>query len=501
MKINWQAKNEKIQISLSKEHNKFKNDIKKCFGSLDVNFQSDLIRASEDSLPMQILIFLGSSILSGITWDLLKSGIQNVLKKFNNVKVAIRDSESIIYSIFPNNSIFVLAVPERIQEFKKIKTLNNLIEYLKNKHLKLGQVLKLEYGKPLSKEYRNIDGLYPVYGANGIKDYSDKFYFDKLSIIVGRKGSVGEINLTAEKFWPLDVTYFVTYDDTKYDLKFLYNLLKTLELKKFAKGVKPGINRNEVYSINVKIPAFSEQHRIVKILDKVFEEIEKAKQNTEKNLKNTKDLFESYLSKIFTNSEWSEETLDNVCEMINRGVSPKYIESNGLVVLNQRCIRDHKIDFSFSRLHDIKNKKIANNKLIRIGDVLVNSTGVGTLGRVAQVRILPTEATVDTHVTIVRPLKDNFYNDFFGYALIYIEKEIAKSGEGASGQIELSRNTLKNNFKICYPESLSEQKSIVKKLDELSEKTKKLEEIYKQKLADLEELKKSILKKAFSGEI
>jgi type I restriction enzyme S subunit len=78
---------------------------------------------------------------------------------------------------------------------------------------KLGDVLKLEYGKPLAQEKRNTNGKHPVFGANGIIARSDEYFYDKPSIIVGRKGSAGEINLVVEKFWPLDVTYFVTFDE------------------------------------------------------------------------------------------------------------------------------------------------------------------------------------------------------------------------------------------------------------------------------------------------
>jgi predicted nucleotidyltransferase len=116
---------------------------------------------------------------------------------------------------------------------------------------KLGEVIKLEYGKPLDNSFRKSDGLYPIYGANGVKGRTDKFYCDKETIIVGRKGSAGEINLSEAKFWPLDVTYFVTFDNTENDLQFLYYLLSKQQLTKLAKGVKPGINRNEVYDLSV----------------------------------------------------------------------------------------------------------------------------------------------------------------------------------------------------------------------------------------------------------
>ncbi|QOC22891.1 restriction endonuclease subunit S [Wenzhouxiangella sp. AB-CW3] len=74
----------------------------------------------------------------------------------------------------------------------------------------LGDVLKLEYGKPLPKEKRKNQGKYPVFGANGVKCFTDVPFHAKSSIIVGRKGTAGAVNLVDGGFWPLDVTYFVT---------------------------------------------------------------------------------------------------------------------------------------------------------------------------------------------------------------------------------------------------------------------------------------------------
>jgi type I restriction enzyme, S subunit len=163
----------------------------------------------------------------------------------------------------------------------------------------LGDVLKLEYGKPLPQEDRDDNGAYPAYGANGVNCRSSKFFFGKESIIVGRKGSAGETTLTEEKFWPLDVTYFVTFDERRYDLIFLYHCLKSLQLTRLAKGVKPGLNRNDVHSIEFAFPPLPEQKRIVAILDKAFEGISAAAANAEKNLANARELFESYLNSVF----------------------------------------------------------------------------------------------------------------------------------------------------------------------------------------------------------
>jgi type I restriction enzyme, S subunit len=174
---------------------------------------------------------------------------------------------------------------------------------------KLGEVIKLEYGRPLPDDKRNPNGAYPVYGANGEKGRTNEFYYNKKTIIIGRKGSAGELNLTEEKFWPLDVTYFVTFDEKKYNLIFLYHLLSLLELPKLAKGVKPGINRNEVYSLYVQIPPLPEQQRIVTILNETFTAIAKAKANAEQKLNDLEELKKSILQKAFNGELKTEKAV------------------------------------------------------------------------------------------------------------------------------------------------------------------------------------------------
>lgn len=164
----------------------------------------------------------------------------------------------------------------------------------------LGDFLKLEYGKPLDKKYRKENGKFPVYGANGEKNRSDKFFYDKPTIIVGRKGSAGELNLTENKFWPLDVTYFVVFDEDKYDLKFIYFLLSTLKLTKLAKGVKPGINRNDVYSISVFTPNVKEQKSIVAKLDALSAQTKKLEEIYKQKLADLEELKKSILKKAFS---------------------------------------------------------------------------------------------------------------------------------------------------------------------------------------------------------
>ncbi|MDC8099310.1 restriction endonuclease subunit S [Chryseobacterium rhizosphaerae] len=138
---------------------------------------------------------------------------------------------------------------------------------------------------------------------------------------------------------------------------------------------------------------------------------------------------------------WKINVLSEINSELVRGISPKYSEDNGIPVINQRCIRNNTIDFSLCRLHNIQLKPV--KKIIKIGDILVNSTGVGTLGRVAIVKRLEnSQTTVDSHVTIVRANINLVDPLFLGFSLVSKQVEIEKLGEGSTGQTELSRENL-----------------------------------------------------------
>ncbi|RNC76738.1 hypothetical protein DA717_14235, partial [Piscirickettsiaceae bacterium NZ-RLO2] len=100
---------------------------------------------------------------------------------------------------------------------------------------------------------------------------------------------------------------------------------------------------------------------------------------------------------------WKPQTLRGVTSYINRGVAPKYVEEDGFPVINQKCIRGHRVNFAESRL-TASEHKVPTDKLLQPLDILVNSTGTGTLGRVAQLFDCSDRATVDTHVTTLRAM-------------------------------------------------------------------------------------------------
>jgi type I restriction enzyme S subunit len=140
--------------------------------------------------------------------------------------------------------------------------------------------------------------------------------------------------------------------------------------------------------------------------------------------------------------EVAEQPLRELTLMIQRGRAPSYCEEGGTLVINQKCVRAGRIDFSQGRRHDSAARPIPEERMLRLGDVLVNSTGVGTLGRLAPVRWLPEPATVDGHVTIVRPDPDAIALSYLALELGTRQAEIEALAEGSTGQTELSRARL-----------------------------------------------------------
>jgi len=142
-------------------------------------------------------------------------------------------------------------------------------------------------------------------------------------------------------------------------------------------------------------------------------------------------------------SRWELKPLGELCLLINRGVAPAYVEQGGILVINQKCIRNHHVALAEAKRTDPKAKRVPEDRLLRPFDVLVNSTGVGTLGRVAQVKKLPEPATVDSHVTIVRPDPEKIYPRYLGFVLEFKQPEIEALAEGSTGQIVLPRARLR----------------------------------------------------------
>jgi len=249
--------------------------------------------------------------------------------------------------------------------------------------------------------------------------------------------------------------------------------------------------------IEIPLPSFPEQQRIVAILDEAFDAIAKAKANAEQNLKNAKELFDVYLHKYYTSKEegWEEKNLKEVAEYFNGlTYSPKDVSNEGIIVLRSSNVQNDELDFNdIVRVNLTVKEKI----IVKEGDILMCSRNGSArlVGKTATIKNLNEEMTFGTFMMIVRSQYNPYLSWFFKSTDF---RNQIKGGENT--MINQITRYMLDDIVLSFP-PIDKQNEIVQKLDALSIEIKKLNSIYNQKINDLEELKKSVLQKAFSGEL
>ena len=287
--------------------------------------------------------------------------------------------------------------------------------------------------------------------------------------------------------------------------EFIWYYLITIDAKDLMQNIAyPSLKLSDIKQIPIPVPPLQEQEKIVVILDEVFSAIAKAKANAELNLQNAKELFESYLQGVFENKgeEWEEKTLGEMADFRNGINFAKNAKGKVIKIVGVKNFQKNFL-VPLDNLEIISlDGEIKNNDLLLDGDILaVRSNGNPKLiGRTILAKNI-SENTTHSGFTI--RIRLNLSILFSEYLCHYLKTQktreiLIKSGNGV-GIKSLNQGSL-SLLSIPFP-PLQTQKQIVKKLNTLQEQTKKLESIYAQKLQDLDELKKSILQKAFNGEI
>ena len=238
-------------------------------------------------------------------------------------------------------------------------------------------------------------------------------------------------------------------DKRKADPFFLYYYFNSTHGKENIQSIveqvaAAGIRGSDLIKLSVPYPCLETQRKISAILRSLDDKIELNNKINENLERQAMAIFKSWFVEYTpfggtAPKEWRNVILDNITSLVTRGIAPKYSDNSDQTVINQKCIRNHMIDLSLARKH---TPKAINEKRLQYGDLLINSTGTGTLGRTAQVWFEPKNLTVDSHVTIARPAKENliFYIGLWG---ISNEKEIESLHTGSTGQTELPRERVK----------------------------------------------------------
>lgn len=375
---------------------------------------------------------------------------------------------------------------------------------------KLGEVCTVIAGQsPEGKYYNSEKNGLPFY--QGKKEFTGKYLgqpttwttkitkeAEKNDILMSVRAPVGPINFSTQKIC-IGRGLAAIRAQKLIDKEFLFNFLLKHENEIVGNtgAVFNSINKAQIEAIEIPLPSLSEQQRIVAILDEVFDAIAKAKVNAEQNLKNAKELFESYLQSVFeTKGEgWEEKRLDEVVILIDSLHRTPSYQSDGYSM-----VRVTDIKTGFLSLH--KTKKVdkktfdefSKKHIPNIGDIVF--ARVGSYGVSSFVNSNELFCLGQNTVFILPKINSSYVYLFLNSP--YAKKQLDKMVAGTT-QPTISLKSIKE-IRIPLP-TLIIQQTIVTKLDALSEQTKKLEAIYHQKLADLEELKKSILHKAFNGEL
>lgn len=370
----------------------------------------------------------------------------------------------------------------------------------------LGEVCEVLDSKrePITKRHR-IAGDYPYYGATGILDYVHDYIFDEKLILIGEDGAkwgAGENTafIAEGKYWVNNHAHVIRPNRSIVSDNWLIYFLNSTDLQKYVTGLTvPKLNQEKMRGILFPLPPLNEQRKILKVLDTVFESAAKAKENAEKNLASASELFKSYLQSELLNEKWEQMLLGEVCEGIEYGTSSKSKKSGKVPVLRMGNIQNGRIDWTKLVYSDDKTE--IKKYLLKHNDVLFNRTNSPEW--VGKTAIYKSERPAIFAGYLIRiHRKEKLLDaDYLNY---FLNSDMAMK-YGKTVTISSVNQANINGAKLMrYPipvPPIAEQKNIVKRLNLLASEIHGLESVYTRKLAALEELKKSILQKAFSGEL
>ncbi|MAT43279.1 MAG: type I restriction endonuclease subunit S [Anaerolineaceae bacterium] len=389
---------------------------------------------------------------------------------------------------------------------------------------KLNKVCKVERGsspRPI-KEYLTTDSS----GVNWIKigdtKNVDKYIFstkEKITIEGAKKSRyVKEGDFILSNSMSFGKPYIMKTDGFIHDGWFVLRLNENINSEFFwyllsspvvskqfnmlASGaIVKNISSDLVKKVVLPIPPIPEQQRIVEILDQAFAAIDQAIANTEKNLQNAQELFDSYLNSVFIDPPeyWKSCELNDHVKFIDyRGHTPNKIET-GMRLITAKNV---KLGYLKNEPEEFVDPNIYDSWMVRgiprKGDVLF--TTEAPLANVAQ---LDTDEKVlfAQRIIILQPNENKLDQTYLKYLLLSspIRRKIFENGTGAT--VKGIKAKLLKKIKIYFPEDILIQKKIVQELDSMWSNSQSLQSNYKQKLTNLHELKQSILQKAFNGEL
>lgn len=383
----------------------------------------------------------------------------------------------------------------------KINKLEEVCEILDNKRI------------PISQKNR-ISGIYPYYGASGIVDYIDKYIFDEELVLIGEDGAKwGAFENSAfivnGKYWVNNHAHILKPNNEILINKFLVYFLNYSNLEKYITGATvKKLNQQKLKQIEIPLPPLKEQERIVGILDESFAKIDESIKILEQNLLNLDELMQSALQKAFNplkdNAKenyklpqgWEWKSLGEIGEIIT-GTTPSKINPN--FYGNEYPL------FKPSDLNGDMIIKYASDNLSKLGfdnarnlpkdTILVVCIGAS----IGKVGLSGVNGSCNQQINAIIP-NSAFTSKYLFFVCLsnYFQTILKKNASQTT--LPIINKTEFSKLQIPLP-PIKEQEQIASHLDELSSHVKNLKQNYQAQIKDLQELKNSLLDKAFKGNL
>ena len=357
----------------------------------------------------------------------------------------------------------------------------------------LGNLITLEYGAGLPESSRSGSG-FPVYGSSGIVGHHEDYLVNGPGIVVGRKGTVGAVAWSKRPFWPIDTAYYVNTKG-EVETRWCYWLLQSIGLDHLdnSTGV-PGLNRNDAYSIRVKIPPLPEQRRIAEILDTIDEAIQKTEalisklkaikqgllhdlltRGLDKNgkLRDTKDHPEQFKDSPLGRipRKWKVNRLGQMCELLNGlAFKPSDWSSTGIPIIRIQNLNQG-TEFNYF------NGIVPDKYIIPPGTLLFSWSGNRGTSFGPFIWSGPT-GVLNQHIFKVIP-REGIYLHWFCYSLDDVRQRVERAAHGGSGLVHIKRSDL-TSYLVATPDE-KEQKQIEERISSHDARIR-TEEQYRDKL-------------------
>lgn len=360
----------------------------------------------------------------------------------------------------------------------------------------LGEVCKFVYGEALKEENRR-SGKVPVYGSNGVVGWHDTALTRGATIVIGRKGSIGEVNWSNGPCFPIDTTYYVEKTERPCDLRWLYYALLKLDLTRLNKSAAvPGLNRDDAYEQHILFPDVPEQERIAALLDQA--------DRLRRTRRYALELTDTFLPAAFLELFGDPATnplglpvakLGEFLSFVTSGSRgwADYYAPEGARFIRSLDVRMNNISDEDAVFVKPPNGAEADRTRVKPADVLLTITG-SRIGRVAPVPERLNGAFISQHVAILR-LKAGLLPEFLS---MFLSLDTGGQREIACVQYGQTKPGLNldqiRELRVPVPHLCRQQQFL-----ELAKRVERLRSVQREALRQAEHLFASLLHRAFSG--